>query len=66
MTMYLSKLMNQQQIGDHLSKSIFFVSFGINDFNLNFLPPSKGTLSQLAPEVFSKLLLESLSQRLKV
>ncbi|XP_058181343.1 GDSL esterase/lipase At2g03980-like [Rhododendron vialii] len=66
MTIYLCKFLNQQQMGDHLSKLIFFVSFGINDFNLNFLPPSKGTLCQLAPQVFSELLLEALAQRLKM
>ncbi|XP_077214574.1 uncharacterized protein LOC143849452 [Tasmannia lanceolata] len=51
-------------LSDHLSKAIFVVSTGTNDYN-NYLQPSSSTREQYTPEEFSQLLIDHLSQGLE-
>ncbi|KAG5532658.1 hypothetical protein RHGRI_027081 [Rhododendron griersonianum] len=45
--------------------SVFFVSFGINDYYINYLWPNNGTLKTLTPELFAQFLLNELAARLR-
>ncbi|KAF7132954.1 hypothetical protein RHSIM_Rhsim09G0121000 [Rhododendron simsii] len=61
----LTSSFTQEQLVHHLDKSVFLISFGINDFNINYLQPNNGTLKTLTPDVFAQFLLNELSARLR-
>lgn len=62
----LTASFTQEQLVHHLDKSVFFVSFGINDYYKNYLWPNNGTLKTLTPELFAQFLLNELAARLRV
>ncbi|XP_058183549.1 GDSL esterase/lipase 7-like [Rhododendron vialii] len=61
----LAKMFDEPRLTQHLKDSIFLVSFGINDYNVNLFFPTNSTLSTLSPDVFSQFLLNELTNRLK-
>ncbi|KAF7133426.1 hypothetical protein RHSIM_Rhsim09G0121200 [Rhododendron simsii] len=61
----LTASFTQEQLVHHLDKSVFFVSFGINDYYKNYLWPNNGTLKTLPPELFAEFLLNELAARLR-
>ncbi|XP_058181334.1 GDSL esterase/lipase At1g71691-like [Rhododendron vialii] len=60
---YLPNLL-AERLMDHLAHSTFLISFGIEDYVWNYLPPSNGTLSHLTPDIFAELLIDGLAVRL--
>lgn len=58
-----SQIKNQLQLRNHLSKSLFLVSMGSNDYFLNYLTAKDGM--KPPPEVFAQFLLAELSIRLR-
>ncbi|GMP93687.1 hypothetical protein CsSME_00043413 [Camellia sinensis var. sinensis] len=59
----LTKAFNEQELVQHLTSSVFLVSFGINDYSPNYL--SSGVVSKMAPQEFAKMLLNEMSMALK-
>ncbi|KAI7993977.1 GDSL esterase/lipase [Camellia lanceoleosa] len=59
----LTKEFNPQELVQHLTSSVFLVSFGQNDYNFNYL--SSGVVSKMAPQEFAKILLNEMSTGLK-
>nr|XP_007153101.1 hypothetical protein PHAVU_003G006900g [Phaseolus vulgaris]ESW25095.1 hypothetical protein PHAVU_003G006900g [Phaseolus vulgaris] len=55
---------NETKLRDYLSKSIYLVSIGSNDYMLNYFNPS-GTNNHLNPEEYANYLLEQLTSRIK-
>ena len=60
----LTKAFNEQELVQHLTSSVFLVSFGINDYSPNYL--SSGVVSKMASQVLAKILLIEMSTGLKV
>lgn len=59
-----SQIKNQLRLRNHLSKSLFLVSMGSNDYFLNYLTAKDGM--KPPPVVFAQFLLAELSIRLRV
>ncbi|KAI7993984.1 GDSL esterase/lipase [Camellia lanceoleosa] len=59
----ITKAFNHQELVQHLTSSVFLVSFGINDYSFNYL--SFGVVSKMAPQEFAKILLNEMSTGLK-
>ncbi|MED6226916.1 hypothetical protein PIB30_108481, partial [Stylosanthes scabra] len=60
--------MNKSEIHDHVSKSIYLISIGNNDYLINYLGSVIGysmTSSVLKPDVFAQLLINTLSKQLQ-
>jgi len=56
---------NKKKLRHHLSKSIYLVSMGSNDYMLNYFNPNE-TNKNLNPEEYANYLLEELTSRIKV
>lgn len=56
-----------QQLSDYLSKSVFVISTGSNDYMCNYLQPRSFNTSKIyAPQPFAQLLIDALSRKLEV
>lgn len=50
-----------ERLTNHLTNSVFVISFGIEDYAENYLLPSNGFLSHLTLDIFTKLLIDVLA-----
>lgn len=59
-------LVTKAHISSHLSKSLFLISIGSNDFLINYIRPLSPTRALYPPQVFAFRLITSLSIQLQV
>lgn len=65
--MELSRHYNSSELSDHLSKSIFLVAIGNNDYINNYLQPSfYNTSRTYSPTSFAKLIVDALAVQFQV
>lgn len=58
--------MLRENLEMHLSKSIFFISIGPNDYFLNYFKNSSDISKLFSPDEFAKFLINELAKRLQV
>ncbi|KAE9595389.1 putative triacylglycerol lipase [Lupinus albus] len=58
-------LKSKDELKHHLSKSIYLISIGSNDYFLNYLNPQIRSYKNMNPEEFADYLLEQLSSKIK-
>ncbi|CAL0314939.1 unnamed protein product [Lupinus luteus] len=56
---------SKDKLKHHLSKSIYLISVGSNDYFLNYLKPEIRTYKNMNPEEFADYLLDQLSSKIK-
>jgi len=57
---------SKAKLSHYLSKSIFLLSIGANDYMLNYFKQEMGTNQKSNPDEFAKYLLEQLVSNIKV
>lgn len=56
----------KEDLQHHLSKSIFLISLGENDYNLGYFNEKTGLKKKYSPDAFSEFLIDELLKRLQV
>ena len=57
---------NQAEFSQHLSKAVFYISTGSNDYGLGYLFPQTGLSQKFTDKTFAQLLSQQLTLRLQV